>query len=206
MKYLKMIGLAAVAAAALTALLGAGSASATVLCTETPAAGKDCAPAKVEPVGTILDASVETSALLKTGETTIATCTSGTVKGSITNAGSTTTTVQGTITDLTWGGCTTTVDTLAKGTLELHHEAGTDHGTVTSSGAQVTIQFLGVSCIFKTNNTQIGTLTGSATMATFDIAATIPQSGGGFLCPANGNWSGAYTVTEPAGALFVAAG
>jgi hypothetical protein len=211
MKYIKMLGLAAVAAAALMALIGVGSASATVLCTETPAAGKHCptnttlGPAK-EDDGDVLDASIETSALLKTsGGTTIATCAEGTVKGTITVAGNTTTTTSGDIEELTWAKCSTTVKTLANGTLEVHHIAGTDNGTVTSSGTEVTINFIGLSCIFKTSNTDIGVLTGSGTMATFDIEGTITGTSGGF-CPASGIWSGAYTVTTPSGSLFVAAG
>jgi len=194
MKYVKMLGLVAVAAMALLAF--AGPASATVL----KNAGVNM------KVGDALSASVETSALLKTGGgTTIATCTGGTVAGKITDAGSATTTVKGSINTggLTWSGCTTTVDTLAEGTLELHYTSG-NNGTVTSSGAQVTIQFLGVSCIFKTNNTDIGTFTGG-NPGTFDINGTIPQSGGGFLCPENGIWSGAYKATTPAGTLDVAA-
>lgn len=104
--------------------------------------------------------------------------------------------------ELTWSGCTTTVDTLAPGALEVHHIAGTDNGTLTSSGTEVTIKFLGVSCLFKTSATDIGTLTGG-NPATFDISGTIPSPTGGF-CPASGNWSGAYKVTTPGGTLHVA--
>jgi len=207
MKYLKMLGLAVVAAAAFTAFAGAGTASATVLCTTTPPTGTHCPSEHKLQNGAVLDASVETTAHLKTtGGTTIATCSGGTVKGEITDTGSTTTTVSGHIDELTWSGCTTTVHTLANGTLELHAEPEhNDHGTVTSSGSEVTIRFFGVSCRFRTNNTQIGTLTGG-TMGTFDIAATIPEVSGNFGCPANGVWSGAYTVTEPSGTLHVLTG
>jgi len=202
MKYLKIFGLAAVAAAALTALLGAGSASATVLCTGTPS-GTHCANKEVE--GQQLDLSAVSSVLMKTGSTTLTTCSASTIKAKITDAGSTTTTVKAAVEEWTYGGCTTTVDTLAKGTLEFHHLAGTDQATITSSGTEVTKQFLGVSCIFKTVNTSIGTITGG-NPTTFDVNGTIPQSGGGFLCPANGTWSGTYRVTTPAGTTHFAAG
>jgi hypothetical protein len=202
MKYIKMLGLAAVAAMALMAIVGAGTASATTLCKESKTSG-DCA--SKFPAGTTLEASVETSALLKTsGGTTIATCSNGTVSGKTSNEGSTTETVKGNISSLTWSNCSTTVDTLANGSLEVHHIAGTNNGTVTSNGTEVTINFIGLSCIFKTSNTDIGTLTGGAP-ATFDISATIPGISGGF-CPASGIWSGAYVFTNPSSTLDVAAG
>jgi len=141
----------------------------------------------------------------KVGSTVVETCSMGTMSGAVATAGSTGEAVKVNVTALTWTGCTTTVDTLSKGTLEFRHELGTDNATVTSSGMEVTTQFLGVSCIFKTNNTQIGTLTGG-NAATIDINGTIPQSGGGFLCPSSGVWSGTYTLTSPTATVHVAAG
>jgi len=203
MKYFKMLGFAAVAAAILIAFLGACTASATVLCTETPSEGH-CTD--IEEFGDVLDASVTTSAHLKTtGGSTIATCSGGTVKGEITSEGSTTSKVSGHIDKLTWSGCTTTVITLANGTLELHHSSGTDEGIVVSSGSKVTIKYLGITCTYETKNTSIGTLTGG-NPATFDISAIIPEVSENFGCPAHGVWSGSYTLTEPSGTLHVAGG
>lgn len=199
MKYIKMLGLAAVAASALMAFLGAGSASATVLCKTTtdPCTSK-------WPAGTTLTSSLESSAALKTsGGTTIATCTSGTTSGPLENEGSSTTTPTGWLVILTFDNCNTTVHVLAVGHLEIHKIAGTSNGTVTSTGSRVTINFLGVSCIFKTNATDIGTLTEGAP-ATFDISATIPEETGNFGCPSSGVWSGSYKFTEPATTLSVA--
>jgi len=205
MNYLKTLGFAAVAAAALIAFLGAGTASATVLCTNTPSPGTHCA--RKEGVNQILDASGQGALVfLTTSGTTVSTCTEGTIKSKITNAGSTTETVKGNMDGLTWGGCTTTTDTLANGTLEVHHESGTDNGTVTSSGSEVTIRFLGVSCRYKTNNTDIGTLTGG-NPATLDIEAIVPPGPGNPLgCPDHLVWKGDYTFTTPSGTLQVAAG
>jgi len=188
MKFVKVIGLSA---AALMMLSGLSSASVV----------------KVEgansKVGSHFIASVTTSALLKTGGgTTIVTCTGGNVGGKLTDAGSSTTTVKASIQEMTWSGCSTTVHTLAKGTGELHYTSG-NNATITSSGAEITVQFLGVSCIFKTSSTSIGTFTGGKP-ATFDVNGTIPQSGGGFLCPSSGIASGAYTLTTPSGTLHAA--
>lgn len=207
MKYLKMLGLAAVAAMAVMAFIGAASASATVLCENTPAAGTDC----TNPVanGTSIDFSVEkgTSAILTGpfGEV-IDTCTESTAKGPITNPGSTTATVAGSLEaaaggTLTFGNCTKVTTVVTGGTIEVHHITGTDNGTVTSSGATVIIHgTLFGECAFKTSNTEIGTITGrSATGAqpTFDIKAILPaeKSKSGVTCP-NGVWEGSYEYTN----------
>lgn len=202
MKQLKRAGLCVLGVAALATIFGTGTASATVLCTSTPI-GSHCPNREI--VGMTLDASVETSTLWKTGSTTIVTCTGGTLRMVITNEGNTTETVKGTYEPHTKSGCSTTVDQLASGTWEIHHIPDTDNGLLTSSGTETTIQFLGVSCIFKTSNTPVGTITGG-TPATIDVNSTIPLSGGGFLCPANAIGSGAYRFTSPSGTLHVVSG
>jgi hypothetical protein len=194
MRNLKMLGLAAVAAAALMALVGAGPASATVLCEGTPAAGTDCAT-KVAS-GSTLSGSLEsgTSALLKGpfGET-IATCTESTVSGPTSNTGSTTETVKGNITTLTFAKCNHPVTVKANGSLEAHYIAGTDNGIVTSTGATVIIdETLFGACQYATNATSIGTATGKYPSAgTFDLNAKISSENG---CP-QASLSGSYIGT-----------
>ena len=199
MKYIKMLGLAAIAAAALTAILGAGTASATVLCEVTPAPNTHCGSANHVKSGTELDFSLETgtSALLKGpfGET-IATCTASTVKGKTTTTGSTTETVKGNVESLTFTSCNRPVTVVSGGSLEVHHESGSDNGTVTSSGATVEIHNVPLfgTCKYITNNTDIGTLTGKSSAGgapTFHIGATITSENG---CP-TGAWSGKYEYT-----------
>ncbi len=194
MKYLKMIGLAAIAAAALTAFLGAGTASATVLC-ETNVTS-NCGTGWHVKSGTALNFSAEGSTTLTGpfGEV-IATCTGSNVSGNTTNTGSGNETVKGNITSLTFSGCNRPVhvNTATTGTLEVHNIANSDNGTVTSNDTTVSITnvpFLGT-CRFLTNNTDIGKLTGSLTQPTFDIAATIPSHNG---CP-SGTWEGSYVYT-----------
>jgi hypothetical protein len=206
MKYLKMLGLAAVAAMAVMAFIGAASASATVLCENTPAAGTDCSNTVAQ--NTVIDFSVEknTSAILTGpfGEV-IDTCTGSTSKGKLSNAGSTTTTVSGSQEvaaggELTFTGCTKPTTVITGGTIEVHHITGTDNGTVTSSGATVIIHnTLFGECAYKTSNTDIGTITGrtsTGAQPTFDIKATIPaeKSNSGITCP-NGTWEGSYEYT-----------
>lgn len=198
MKYLKMLGLAAVAAMALTALFGAGSASATTLYKYTTPSANDALG-----VGTTIVATLEpgNSALLKdTLGGANDTCTSSEVHGTIetvTPAGN----PAGNISALTFGGCSHTTTVLAKGSLEIKNIAGTTNGTVISKNARVTVKstIFGISCVAKTGEgTSIGTLTGaksSTDHATMDINGLITLENG---C-GDSTWTGAYTVTTPTG-------
>ncbi len=209
MKYVKMLGLAAVAAMALMAFLGASSASATQLDKVTSGGAKDTLAVGAELH--ITTAAGTTLNLTDTAGNPIDTCKESTVKGSISNAGGASATVSGGISALTWGGCTQTTATIAGalGELEIHGITGTDNGTVTGRGSKVTINVFGVSCVYGTGTgvgTDLGVLTGttSATShATMAINAIInEQEPKQFLCPDTGKWVGSYTVTTPTG-LYV---
>ena len=197
MKYLKMLGLAAVAAMALTAFLGAGSASATVLCTTTST-----------PCGTgwhvdSIAASAEgTVSLHSTGGGLEASCTvaSSTTEKSAT--GSATTTPVGILKkeNLKWGpvgeGCSNTTDTVSGGELEIHWISGTDNGTVTAKGASVTVVLAGVSCTFGVGNGKsIGDPTGGAP-AIMHVNVVVEKTAGSFLCPSDSQWTGTYKITN----------
>ncbi len=198
MKYIKMLGLAAVAAAALMAWVGVGTASATEITCGTTHHTK-CA------VGQVIHASSIGKAVLDAPFGNVE-CES-TVAGPVTTAGSSTTTASGNITTLDWSNCGgDTVTTLASGSLEIHTDLDinppvTDgNGTLTSTGARVTVIHLGVHCIYETNKTTIGTVTGSTNTgghAVLHIKANVPQVSGGFLCGASAPWTGTYTVTSP---------
>ncbi len=126
-KYAKILGLAAVAAMALMAFVGTGTASATVLCKTNLTTG--CAAAGQDyPAGTGIHATSESSGILETtGGVILDTCTGSTVKGKTSNTGSASTTVSGPIEELAWGVCRRTTNTLKLGSLEVHHIAGTDN-------------------------------------------------------------------------------
>jgi hypothetical protein len=201
MKFLKMLGLAAVAAAALMAFVGAGTASATTLEVGGAAQNKSVA----------ISASLQagTSALLKDEfGTTTDTCTTSTVAGSTTTF---TPTVSGPISTLTFGSCSHTTTVIAKGNLSVAWIPTTEaekkegktstNGTVSSNGAEVTVQstFFGASAVCKTGaGTTLGPLTGATTAgnpgahATIDINAKINC---GIL--GSSSWTGTYTVTSP---------
>jgi hypothetical protein len=198
MRCVKMLGLAAIAAAVLLTLFGGGSASATELtCTEPVGTKIFC------PVGAEIHSEAEGGVVLHPPIGDIE-CKEATGFGSLTNAGSSTTTPSGTPALTTLGKCNATVDVLQKGTLEVHtRNAGADNnGTFTSNGTQVTVEFAGFHCIFTTSNTDVGTLTGSSTTKgtpTLDLEATIPRTGGrsGAFCGSTAQMTGSLRVTKP---------
>jgi hypothetical protein len=191
MKHLKTLGLAAVAAMALTAF-AASSASATVL----------------EVGGVDETEKVEIKASLQAGSSTLLSDTSGEAFGVWSNTCTTstvtgetetglTTKPTGKLTSLTFSSCTRPVTVHNPGRLYVEHIAGTTNGTVFSEEAEVTVNtpFGTVNC--KTNEgVHIGTLTGvKEGNATMHINAVLNC---GFLLP-SATWKGSYTVTSPSG-------
>jgi hypothetical protein len=205
MKYLKMVGLAAVAAAALMAIAGAGSASATVFCstTTTPCSSK-------WPAGTELRFTVTsgTAGIWKntTGET-VANCPEGELRGKMPSTGSATETVKLSVaaSGLTWpgvGGCLKTITTEG-GTLEFHAISGTDNATVTVSGIKITLEIeqFGISCIYGfATGEHFGLLTGNGTgKAVLDVNTSFLKKEGSFLCPESLRWTESFTQIAPSG-------
>lgn len=192
-----MLGLSAIAAAAVMALAGAGTASATVLCTTTT---NPCN--SVLPVNTVLDFSLEPGASLvwQNGGNTLETCTGVTLKSHITNAGSSTSTVKAKNTTVDWSGCTWSNKTVALGGLEIHHIVGTHNGTLTASediSWEFTSGSLGT-CIYGWKaGADLGTIT-EGKPATLDMNTTIVRfPGSSLLCPENGTLIGSFIQTEP---------
>ena len=187
MKHLKIMALAAVAAMAFMAF-AAGSASADLY--------TDAAKTVKYAKGTTIVSSLAPggSAALKSGSSTIATCTGGEVHGTTENE---TGTVTGGISSLTWTGCSQTTHTVANGKLSI-----ATNGDVTGSGSQVTLGIFGVSCTYGTGEgTKLGTLSSGETPV-LKINANIAKVAGGFLCPSTGTWEAEYIVTTPH-ALYV---
>jgi hypothetical protein len=181
MKYLKMFGLAALAAA-LMAFAAVGTASAATL----------------EDAGGVMEVGDKISA--ESSHTVLhppfgsITCAQSSVSGTITNAHG----VSGSVDSLSFSSCNATVTVLKKGTLSID-----GNGVLTGSGQEVTVNYLGTHCIFSTNSTKLGTVTSSSKTkghAVLDIEATIPRTGGGSgaFCGSTAQWTGNYTVTNPA--------
>jgi len=189
MRTLKTIGLAAIAAMALMAL-GAGSASATTLCTQTET---PCAAAN--QITTTQDNHIvmnfthgETFTTGNTGNP-LMTCKEGSLTATLEDKGSSTTTAKALVNSLEFKNCPTGgVPTVIKpGTLEIHHIAGTHNGTLTLKETEWTTVMFGVSCTY-----------GAAGAATIDLGilettkltvnTIINKVAGGFLCPSTEGW------------------
>ncbi|MGN6275766.1 MAG: hypothetical protein ACTHNP_07530 [Solirubrobacterales bacterium] len=208
MKVLKLLTFVVGVGIALVALLGANSASATVLCTQTET---PCSAAN--KYTTTQDNEIEAS--LEAGTTTVVrntegsihdTCTSSSLKGHITNAGGSTSTVVWSITELTFRECTntTTANNAAACELEAHRITGTDNATATVKGCTWTITEFGVTCHYGAGNgIDLGIVTGG-TMGTIDVNAVINAiDNSSLLCPVTSVLEAKYTVTKPAGGLYV---
>ena len=197
MKYVKILGLAAVAAMALMAFIGAGTASATKL----------HKTGGTVNLGDTLFASLETgtsATLADTAGNPIETCTESKVHGTTTTTGGANETVRGNVSELTFSGgpgCNVTVHQAQNGTLEIHQIGATTNGTVTGSGFEVTIAVFGTTCVYGLGATKVdlGELTGSTTSnATMHIDAVVrEQTGDKFLCPNDGRWIAKYEMTTP---------
>jgi len=206
MKYVKMLGLAAVAAVALMAFVGASSASATVLCT-TPGTGTPtgttCPAGQAKLAGTTIHAVLDPGVVAKLTTTfKNIECNKSTVSGTTANEGSASETVHGAVEVLTFEECNCEVVVIEKGELEIHWIEGTHNGTLTSKNAKVTAScstvFGNVHCIYSTGTgTDLGTLTGGEP-STMDIAENnIPRLATNGLCAEKANWDAKYEVTEP---------
>jgi hypothetical protein len=207
MKYVKMLGLAAVAAAALMAFVGAGTASAAgILCSTS---GSPCS--SKYPNGTTLSFAIPSGGSANLQETAppngegevLDTCKESSVSGNVTNEGN----AHGSISSLTWKSCTWTTTTTLNGGLEVE-SAGSGNGTVKSnSEIKVTISIpLFGSCVYGvTAGTKLGTIT-EGKPATFDANAVAKKlSGSSFTCPETSLWSATYTQTAPSNTtLYVA--
>ncbi|HEY8501410.1 MAG TPA: hypothetical protein VIL21_01885 [Solirubrobacterales bacterium] len=186
MKYVKMLGLLAVAAAAMMAF--AGTASATVLKSE----GSTY-------TGTIHGESEGKTTLHGPADIS---CEKSTVAGPVETHGAGVT-VEGNISTLDFSECNAHVTVVSAGRLSVHAITPTGNGTLTSNGAKITVQITNfISCEYETQNTHIGTVTGSSNLggktATMHIdSSLIPRVRHSIFCGSTGEWTGSYTVTSP---------
>ncbi len=210
MKYLKMLGLAVVAAAALMAFAGAGTASADELCT-VPAEGSDGPPnTTMCPAGkliTTLHATLIGSAKLEsTTGTTLDTCTAGTVHGVITSQGTTTSEISGPIESLTWGetgtSCTFPTTTITKGSLDGSPAAG-GGTTVKATSSAVTINtVLFGSCTYGVGTgVDLGAVANGGNHLT--INAVVSKTAGGGACPESARWNATYKITNHTAVYYI---
>ncbi|HEY8502833.1 MAG TPA: hypothetical protein VIL21_09115 [Solirubrobacterales bacterium] len=189
MKYSKTLVLVALSMAAL--LASTSIASATIL-TDAPV-----------PIYTSVIKAESEGAITMHGVVTL-TCNS-TIEGSIEQHGNEITT-GGSTTSLTFTECGSFDVTVKNGgSLEIHtrESSPNGNGTLTSTGMQFTVNVtpLGISCVYTTFETDIGTLTGSSATggtAKVDLEGSIPRTGGSVYCgTSSGPLTGTYKITTP---------
>ncbi len=195
MKYLRMIGLVGMAVAALWAVAGAGTASATVFCKEfKDPCGSDYA------AGTVFQAQLPAGVSMlwwKFGKVSD-TCTASTMTGKTSNTGGSGSNVVVPLSALTWTGCTTPRETIKPGTLEFVRI-----NPETFYAARVTIkgaEWKEGPCTYGFPTTfWIGSMKKSATLtshAEIEIKVMIPRLAG-FPCAETVEWESRFTVTAP---------
>jgi hypothetical protein len=218
MKYVKMFGLAAVAAMALMAFVGASSASATVLCKVTPT-GTDpthCPIKSKYANGQVYKFTAVDPVLTSTGidDPDDVTCTHSETTIKQTSTGSATTTVLGEITALSFTGCETVeggincnvtpVGLPFKG--EIHTITNTHNGTITISNGRtkVSCAFGILSCVFGAESLDLELDAGNpAVVTTNGVTLEMEEELGFEDCPEAAHWDADYVATNPT-AIYVA--
>jgi len=217
MRYMKMLGLAVVAALALTALVGAGSASAVTLCKKNVA---PCPAGENYPLGTVIEGHTSHFYIETTGglQNPNVTCTTSTFSGKTTSVTASPTSLTGTIDKWTFVHCT---EDITKGlcTVQVTNSPQTAHittagassngnGRLTITGFEITFlcESLGTSsfgvdhCLYK-GDVVMNVVGGSPATAT-SPASVSSRSGGDFGCPSTAHIVAKYTITKP-NPLFV---
>lgn len=159
MRYLRVLGLAGVVSAAL--MVAAGSAAATTL---------------TSPTGTVATPTIKAES--EGGHITVANeianinCTWA-FEGKVESHGAESA-AQSKLSSLSFTGCTNSwhVTAVSPGQLTIEWTSGYN-GTVTWTGGKFDATRLGLTCVYETSSTKLGTITGGSP-ATIDIEASIP--------------------------------
>jgi hypothetical protein len=210
MKYLKILGLAAVAAMALMAF--AGTASADVLCKAAPNAAGECSTtAGTYASGTVFNSFSSNAKLtVEGGVLSSVTCTESNVALKSTSAGSNTpgATVGGEVTSVKWGGCTgsngssCTVSESKGYTGSVKATDNEGDGTVVVNGSQTTLVTctsfgFEFKCTYKPTTAGLDlTLTGGNPATFTATSQPLTLEAGGIGCGSTGKWDATYKLTS----------
>lgn len=200
MKYVKILGLAAVAALAVMAFVGAGTASATTLCKTGGSPEAGCGAGKGE-INAETDNIVGTSTnAILTSSLTNVTCEHSETE--INPESSTGTPIIGSVEKLTFtGNCKTSSGTACTvQVLNLPYGGSLEGDTLTvtdpiGAGAKVVCGFL-INCTFTTKQASLTVENGSPTVA---VAAGVKLERAGGFCPETAEWHATYKTSSPAG-------
>lgn len=211
MKYVKMLGLAAVAAMALMAFVGASSASATVLCKVTPTGSPaECSSAYGKKQ--VYNTKATDPILTATGAEDV-TCTSSETSIEQTNAGGAAETVKGNIKTLSFTGCKTVPANISCTVTavglpfsgEIHKSSENHDGTVivTNGKTQVKCAFGFLNCVFGKASLDLTLDAGNpASITTNEVELEQQEELGFEECPESSKWDATYVATSPT-AIYV---
>ncbi|HKF83856.1 MAG TPA: hypothetical protein VKB23_12960 [Solirubrobacterales bacterium] len=190
MKPLEMLALLAAAVAVLLGVLGAGSASATVLCKE----NKDPCLSKY-PLGTVIKGELMSGNMMVwtgVGDT----CKKSTFSGEVTNSGGVGSTVVVKLTSLTWSECGRPHTAVKLGSLELHWQEGGYGG----GGRFIGTEWKDGFCTYAMSSEVQSGLIESTTSTSHAVFDVISAAGVGNVFGCLGEvqrWDARYTVTAP---------
>jgi hypothetical protein len=198
MKSIKTLCSSAAAVGLLIAVTCAGSASATVLC---KTASAPCEAGNRYAAGTKIESHLKTGTRLiidgAFGEA-LYECRESKLNLLTTTTGSAVATVSADTEAFTFGACEgTTPVVLKKPAMEIHWISGTNNGTITEQGIEITIVYLlSLDCVYGAPEAQaIGPLTGGK-QAEIQLNLTLARIKGSG-CPEELTWTALYEVTSP---------
>jgi len=204
MKFLKMIGLC-LALALATMALGAGTASATKLCSVNTS---PCPAGNTYGKGTSIKTQLVagTVSTMSSGFTTV-TCTESTMGGKTTSEGGAGA-VTGEISSATWKNCTSGLGSCTASALKTPWPAEVTgsgcNGTLTVQHPGAKFTCAGTTCEYEASKASISVTGGNPAKAKAS-SISFSKIGGGFLCSSTASWSGEYEVTAPK-PLFIVSG
>lgn len=204
MKFLKMFGLC-LALAMATMALGAGTASATKLCSVNTS---PCPAGSTYGKGTSIKVQLVsgTKSTMSSGFVTVS-CSESTMSGKTTSEGGSGA-VTGEISSATWKSCTSSLGSCTASSLktpwpaEVTGSGGNGTLTVQHPGAKFTCG--GTTCEYEASKASISVTGGNPAKAKAS-SISFSKIGGGFLCSSTASWSGEYEVTSP-NPLFIVSG
>lgn len=191
MTKLKMLMLVVAATACLMALVGVGSASATVLC-----------KTATSPCGATYGVGTKFNATLKSGTTTTfetglgsIECSESEMAGEISEAGSKSLTVKIPLGTYKFSLCNGLITIIVKPKLILHWKPIFRFSVTLELGIKITLHLGGVACTYG-GESNVGESVGEPTTE-IKVNGTLQKVEGGFLCPTTATWKGEYTVNAP---------
>jgi len=204
MRYMKMLGLC-LALAAVTMALGAGTASATKLCSVNTS---PCPAGNTYGKGTAIKTQLlaGTKSVMSSGFVTI-TCSESTMSGKTTSEGGSGA-VLGEISSVTWKSCTSSLGSCTTSALntpwpaEVSGSGGNGTMTVGKPGGKFTCG--GTTCEYEGSKASVSISGGNPAKAKASNVS-FSKIGGGFLCSSTASWSAEYEVTSPK-PLFIVSG